>query len=94
MGLFRTELQFMLSHTLPAAGAADRSLSRPCLEDAAGSPVVFRALDIGGDKILPYLRQMKEENPAIGWRAIRMSLDRPALFRTQVRAFLHGIGRA
>jgi phosphotransferase system enzyme I (PtsP) len=59
------------------------------LDEAKGKPVVFRALDIGGDKVLPYLRQEKEENPAIGWRAIRMSLDRPALLRTQVRAFLH-----
>jgi len=49
---------------------------------------VFRSLDVGGDKVLPYFRADKEENPAIGWRAIRMALDRPALFRTQVRALL------
>ena len=48
--------------------------------------MVFRALDIGGDKVLPYLRQVKEENPAIGWRAVRMSLDRKGLLRTQLRA--------
>ena len=78
----------MLSHTLPRHRAAAQTY-RAVLDEAGGKPVVFRALDIGGDKVLPYLRQQKEENPAIGWRAIRMSLDRPALFRTQVRAFLH-----
>ncbi len=87
IGLFRTELQFMLSQTLPRL---ERQLQtyRAVVAEAGDKPVVFRALDIGGDKVLPYLRQAKEENPAIGWRAIRMSLDRPALFRTQVRAFL------
>jgi phosphotransferase system, enzyme I, PtsP len=87
VGLFRTELQFMLSHTLPRL---ERQLAtyKAVVDYAGDKPVVFRALDIGGDKVLPYLRQTKEENPAIGWRAIRMSLDRPALFRTQVRAFL------
>ncbi len=88
VGLFRTELQFMLSHTFPRH---ERQLATysAVIAEANGRPVVFRALDIGGDKVLPYLRQLKEENPAIGWRAIRMSLDRPALFRTQIRAFLH-----
>jgi phosphotransferase system enzyme I (PtsP) len=87
IGLFRTELQFMLSDTLPRL---ERQLAtyRAVVAEAGDRPVVFRALDIGGDKVLPYLRQMEEENPAMGWRAIRMSLDRPALFRTQVRAFL------
>jgi phosphotransferase system enzyme I (PtsP) len=49
---------------------------------------VFRTLDVGGDKVLPYLRQPQEENPALGWRAIRLGLDRPGLLRTQVRALL------
>ena len=49
---------------------------------------MFRTLDIGADKILPYLRQPKEENPAMGWRSIRMSMERPALLRLQVRAML------
>ena len=49
---------------------------------------MFRTLDVGGDKALPYLRQPHEENPALGWRAIRLSLDRPGLLRTQVRALL------
>ena len=88
IGLFRTELQFMLSQRFPRL---DRQVQayRAILAQAGGRPVVFRALDIGGDKTLPYLRRVEEENPALGWRAIRMSLDRPALFRTQVRAFLH-----
>jgi phosphotransferase system enzyme I (PtsP) len=93
IGLFRTELQFMLSQTFPRLERQVQFYST-VLAEAQGRPVVFRALDIGGDKVLPYLRQLKEENPALGWRAIRMSLDRPALFRTQVRAFLRaGEGR-
>lgn len=85
VGLFRTELQFMVSHTLPRLERQALGY-RQVIEAAGGKPVVFRALDIGGDKMLPYLRQIKEENPAMGWRAIRMSLDRRALFRTQIRA--------
>jgi phosphotransferase system enzyme I (PtsP) len=50
--------------------------------------VVFRTLDIGGDKVLPYMRAIEEENPALGWRAIRLGLDRPGLLRSQVRALL------
>ncbi len=87
VGLFRTELLFMLSHNLPRL---DRQISAytSVLREAKGKPVVFRSLDIGGDKTLPYLPETTEANPAIGWRAIRMSLDRPALFRLQVRAFM------
>ena len=50
--------------------------------------MVFRTLDLGGDKVLPYARWEREENPALGWRAIRIALDRPALLRYQVRALL------
>ncbi len=87
VGLFRTELQFMLSDTLPRTERQMQTY-RAVLDEAKGRPVVFRTLDIGGDKVLPYLRQAKEENPAIGWRAVRMSLDRPGFFRMQVRALL------
>jgi phosphotransferase system, enzyme I, PtsP len=87
VGLFRTELQFMLSDTLPRLEQQLETYSA-VVAQAGDKPVIFRTLDIGGDKMLPYLQQTREENPAIGWRAIRMSLDRPALFRTQVRAFL------
>jgi phosphotransferase system enzyme I (PtsP) len=93
VGLFRTELMFMLSHSLPRLERQEQAY-RALLAEAGEKPIVFRALDIGGDKALPYLRQINEENPAIGWRAIRMSLDRPALFRTQIRALLMaGAGR-
>jgi phosphotransferase system, enzyme I, PtsP len=61
---------------------------RKILEAASNKPVVFRSLDIGGDKMLPYLRHDKEENPAMGWRAVRMTLDRSGLFRAQLRALL------
>ena len=61
--------------------------------DAAGKkPVTFRTLDIGGDKVLPYMRNIEEENPALGWRAIRLGLDRPGLLRSQVRALLRAAG--
>lgn len=85
VGLFRTELQFMVSRTLPRLERQAQSY-RQVIEAAGGKPIVFRALDIGGDKMLPYLHKVKEENPALGWRAIRMSLDRKALLRTQLRA--------
>lgn len=87
IGLFRTELQFMISATFPRLEQQTR-LYRAILDAAGGRPVVFRSLDVGGDKVLPYFRASQEENPAIGWRAIRMALDRPALFRTQIRALL------
>lgn len=87
IGLFRTELQFMISATFPRLEQQTR-LYKAILDAAGNRPVVFRSLDVGGDKVLPYFRADKEENPAIGWRAIRMALDRPALFRTQVRALL------
>ena len=91
VGLFRTELQFMVADSFPRLERQTLTY-RQILEEAGDKPVVFRALDIGGDKTLPYLRQPKEENPAIGWRAIRMSLDRPGLFRTQARALLRAAG--
>jgi phosphotransferase system enzyme I (PtsP) len=87
IGLFRTELQFMIASTFPRLDRQTRTYG-VVLDAANGKPVVFRALDIGGDKALPYLRQPKEDNPAIGWRAVRFALDRPALLRMQVRALL------
>ncbi len=85
IGLFRTELQFMVSPTLPRAGEQE-ALYRSVLDSAGEKPVIFRTLDIGGDKVLPYLRKIEEENPALGWRAIRFGLDRPGILRSQVRA--------
>jgi phosphotransferase system enzyme I (PtsP) len=87
IGLFRTELQFMIASTFPRLEQQTR-IYKAILDAAGERPVTFRSLDVGGDKVLPYFRVSKEENPALGWRAIRMALDRPALFRTQVRALL------
>jgi phosphotransferase system, enzyme I, PtsP len=87
IGLFRTEFQFMVAEELPKFNAQTQ-LYRRVLEAAAGMPVTFRTLDLGGDKILPYLEAEREDNPALGWRAIRMGLDRPALLRLQLRALI------
>ncbi len=87
VGLYRTELQFMVASSLPRPGEQEE-LYRRILDEAGDKPVTFRTLDIGGDKVLPYLKMTHEENPALGWRAIRLSLDRPALLRSQVRAML------
>jgi len=87
IGLFRTELQFMIAERLPTT-AKQRRLYDAVLTAAGELPVVFRTLDIGGDKLLPYQRAVEEENPALGWRAIRIGLDRPGLLRSQVRALL------
>jgi phosphotransferase system enzyme I (PtsP) len=87
IGLFRTELQFMLASRFPRLGAQE-AIYRSVLEAAGDRPVTFRTLDIGGDKLLPYMKRLDEGNPALGWRAIRIGLDRPALLRTQLRAML------
>jgi phosphotransferase system, enzyme I, PtsP len=91
IGLFRTELQFMVAASLPRA-AEQFSLYRSVLDAAGDKPVTFRTLDIGSDKILPYMRNVEEENPALGWRAIRLGLDRPGLLRSQIRALLRAAG--
>lgn len=87
IGLFRTELQFMVGTSLPKT-EEQFALYRAVLDAAGDKPVTFRTLDIGGDKALPYLETVTEENPALGWRAIRLGLDRPGLLRSQVRAML------
>jgi len=91
IGLFRTELQFMVGNALPRANE-QLALYRAVLDAAGEKPVTFRTLDIGGDKALPYLDTVVEENPALGWRAIRLGLDRPGLLRSQVRALLRAAG--
>ena len=87
IGLYRTELQFMMTRALPRREEQERHY-RAVLEAAHGRPVVFRTLDVGSDKVLPYFETEREENPAMGWRAIRMGLDRPALLKAQARALL------
>ena len=94
IGLFRTELQFMVGQSLPRT-SDQLALYRTVLDAAGSKPVTFRTLDIGGDKALPYMETVIEENPALGWRAIRLGLDRPGLLRGQIRALLRaGGGRA
>ena len=87
IGLFRTEIPFMVRDSFP--GVEDQTeFYRSVFEQAEGSPIVFRTLDIGGDKVLPYLAHAVEDNPAMGWRAIRIGLDRPAMLRQQLRALI------
>lgn len=96
IGLFRTEFQFLVSATLPQREAQKR-LYKDVLEAAGERPVVFRTVDIGGDKALPYLNHDEdgdEENPAMGWRALRLALDRDGLMKAQARALIEaGAGR-
>ena len=91
IGLFRTELQYMIGHSLPRS-SDQLALYRAVLDAAGPKPVTFRTLDIGGDKALPYMETVVEENPALGWRAIRLGLDRPGLLRSQIRALLRAGG--
>ncbi|MGE0257489.1 MAG: phosphoenolpyruvate--protein phosphotransferase [Alphaproteobacteria bacterium] len=87
VGLFRTEIQLLARNTFPN-GAEQTNFYRRAYEQAGERPIVFRTLDIGGDKVLPYLPKTAEDNPAMGWRAIRVGLDRPAMLRRQLRALL------
>ncbi len=87
IGLFRTELQFLVGAAMPAL-RDQIAFYRKVFEAAGTKPVVFRTLDLGGDKVPSYGRRVREENPALGWRAIRVALDRPALLRYQVRALI------
>ena len=89
VGLFRTELQFMVRGRMPGR-EAQAALYGRVLDAAKGRDVVFRTLDIGSDKILPYMRREEEPNPALGWRAIRVALDRPLLFRMQIQSLIRG----
>jgi len=91
VGLFRTELPFMVSATFPRL-TAQRELYEGVLSAAGDKDVVFRTLDIGSDKVVPFIDLPKEENPAMGWRAVRLSLDRPALLRYQLRALIQASG--
>ena len=87
VGLLRTELLFMQSNSLPTE-EEQFIFYKNILVRAAGRPVTIRTLDIGGDKALPYLPLPKEDNPFLGYRAIRISLDRKDLFLTQLKAIL------
>ncbi|MEM9141238.1 MAG: putative PEP-binding protein, partial [Pseudomonadota bacterium] len=87
VGLYRTELQFMVRQRMPMR-EAQAALYARILDAADGAEVIFRTLDIGSDKVLPYIRREHEANPAIGWRAIRVGLDRPRLFRMQIQSLV------
>jgi phosphotransferase system enzyme I (PtsP) len=87
IGLFRTELQFLVGTKMPRL--KDQIAFYRQVFDAAGQRrAIFRTLDLGGDKVPGYARRAREENPALGWRAIRIALDRPALLRYQIRALI------
>jgi phosphotransferase system, enzyme I, PtsP len=86
-GLFRTEFAFMTRSRYPDVHT-QAAHYREVLDTAGSRPVNFRTLDVGSDKHLPYWRMAPEDNPAMGWRALRMALDRPAMMRGQLRALL------
>ena len=93
IGLFRTELQFMIASTMPKF-SEQTDFYAQVFEACDGKPLIFRTLDLGGDKVLPYgNRGVREENPALGLRAIRYALWRPALLRYQLRALLRAAGQ-
>ncbi|MEO0386639.1 MAG: phosphoenolpyruvate--protein phosphotransferase [Pseudomonadota bacterium] len=85
VGLFRTELQFLVRRNVPKRTELAATYAR--ILDAAGDkPVNFRTLDIGSDKVLPYMKRDAEPNPALGWRAIRVGLDRTGIMQMQLQA--------
>ncbi len=92
VGLYRTEIPFMASDVMPDV---ERQIGyyKELMDRADGKKVIFRSLDVGSDKLLPYWSAMGEENPAIGWRSIRITLDRRAILRKQMRAFLRAAAR-
>ena len=87
VGLFRTEFPLMIRDTFPGVDELTEFYKR-VFDQAECRPVFFRTLDIGGDKVLPYLPHAFEDNPAMGWRALRIGLDRPAMLRQQLRALI------
>jgi phosphotransferase system enzyme I (PtsP) len=87
VGLYRTEIPFMVRSEFPDVEAQAWLYNR-VLDIADGKPVTFRTLDVGGDKVLPYVDSFGDDNPAMGWRAIRIGLDRPAMLRRQLRALI------
>ncbi|MEM8823764.1 MAG: phosphoenolpyruvate--protein phosphotransferase [Pseudomonadota bacterium] len=87
VGLFRTELQFLTRNQIPRRGEL-ASLYARVMDAARGKPVTFRTLDIGSDKVLPYMKAEDEPNPALGWRAIRVGLDKKGVMRMQLQALL------
>ena len=87
IGLYRTEIPFMIRQNLPSE-TEQYEVYREVIDTYAGKPVYIRTLDIGADKPLPYLPTVEEENPALGWRGIRFTLDNLQLLMTQFRAIM------
>ena len=87
IGLYRTEIPFMVRVEYPGVEAQTELYAR-IFDRVKDKPVTFRTLDVGGDKLLPYFDDVTDENPAMGWRAIRIALDRPAMLRQQMRALM------
>jgi len=87
IGLYRTEMPFLALPTLPDVKTQE-TLYKQVLDGAGGRPVTFRTLDVGGDKIAASSTHAPEDNPAMGWRSIRLTLDRPSLLRQQLRALI------
>jgi phosphotransferase system enzyme I (PtsP) len=87
VGLFRTELQFLIRNQMPKRSELSAMYKR-VMDAAGGKTVVFRSLDIGSDKVLSYMPNVEEPNPALGWRAIRVGLDKPGVLRMQLQALL------
>jgi len=89
VGLFRTELQFLMRSAVPKRDELARTYGH-VMDSAAGQPVTFRTLDIGSDKVASYMNPMDEPNPAMGWRAIRLGLDKPGVMKMQLQALIRG----
>ena len=89
VGLYRTELQFLISNKVPKR-AEQAEIYCKVLDSAGTNPVFFRTLDIGSDKILPTITPEIEPNPTLGWRAIRLTLERSGVFKMQVQALIRG----
>jgi phosphotransferase system enzyme I (PtsP) len=87
VGLFRTELQFLVRNQMPKRQELSALYAR-VMDSARGKRVAFRTLDIGSDKVLSYMKNQDEPNPAMGWRAIRLGLDKPGVLRMQVQALI------
>ncbi len=87
VGLYRTEFLYMTHSGFPDRDQ-QYQLYKKVVEKFPGMPVTIRTLDIGGDKSLPYFRQPQENNPFMGWRSIRISLDYPDIFQVQLEAIL------
>lgn len=93
VGLYRSEIPFMMESCFPDVRSQER-IYRDIFQKADQAVITFRTLDIGGDKLLPYMRKPEGENPILGWRAVRIGLDRPILLKHQIRAlFLASEGR-